>query len=186
MRERPYQTLSSRYLWQSQWYNVRQDQVRLPNGSELTYTIIDKPTAVWIVPITTDGHLVLIEQYRYAVDDWCLEIPAGTGEPGIELADLAARELREEIGGSAEHILPIAEFYLMSGIGNGKAKVFLALNVMLGETAHEQTEYIHLRPVPIEEALDMARSGMINAGPSALAILLSETKIREFFREQQL
>jgi len=96
--QRPYTTLSRRYLWQSRWYNVRQDQLRNRSGGELIYTVIEKPPAVWVVPVTADGELVLIDQYRYTVDAWCQEVPAGNIEPGLDAPGMAARELREEIG----------------------------------------------------------------------------------------
>jgi ADP-ribose pyrophosphatase len=183
--ERPYQTLSRHYLWQSRWYSVRQDQLRIGDGKELTYTVIEKPEAVWIVPVTAEGRLVLIEQYRYAIDGWCLEVPAGNIEPGTDALAMAARELREEIGGTAERTLPVTDFYTMNGIGNEIARVFLALGVTLGEPQREATEYITLRDVPVEEALRLARSGEIKDGPSALAILLCEAPLREYFSEKK-
>jgi ADP-ribose pyrophosphatase len=183
--ERPYQTLSRHYLWQSRWYSVRQDQLRTGDGKELTYTFIEKPEAVWIVPVTAEGRLVLIEQYRYAIDGWCLEVPAGNIEPGTDALAMAARELREEIGGTAERILPVTDFYTMNGIGNEIARVFLALGVNLGEPQRETTEYITLRDVPVEEALRLARVGEIKDGPSALAILLCEATLREYLSEKK-
>lgn len=174
-----YQRLSSRYLWQSRWYNVRQDQLRAPDGSDLTYTVIEKPDAVWIVPLTADGRLVLIEQYRYAIGAWCLEVPAGNLEPGVLPAAMAARELHEEIGGTAERLIPAAEFFTMNGIGSEKALVFVATGVVLGEPQREATELIRLRPVPLAEGLRMAHAGAILDGPSALAILLSEPLLRQ-------
>ncbi len=182
---RPYATLTSRYLWQSRWYNVRQDQLQAVDGSELTYTVIEKPGAVWIVPVTTDGQMVLIDQYRYAVDEWCLEVPAGNIEPGLDAMAMAVRELREEIGGTAEQIVPVNEFFTMNGIGDEIARVFLALGVTLGESQREATEHITLRLVPVGEALHLARTGAIKDGPSALAILLSETALREHLKGQQ-
>jgi len=183
-RPRPYTTLARRYLWQSRWYNLRQDQLAAADGSTLTYTLIEKPPAVWIVPVTTGGEIVLIEQYRYAVDAWCLEVPAGTVEPGQTLEAAAAQELREEIGGTAARLMHVSEFYLMNGIGDGVAHVFLALGVTLGEPQREQTEHITLRRVPVEEALHRARTGGIKAGPSALAILLCEAALRAHLAEQ--
>jgi ADP-ribose pyrophosphatase len=170
--QHPYTTLSSHYVWQSRWYNVRQDQLRAPDGSEFTYTIIEKPRAVWIVPVTVDGRVVLIEQYRYPIGIWCLEIPSGNVEPGVDVWAMAARELHEEIGGIAGRIIPVTEFYTMNGIGDELAHVFLALDVVLGETAREATEHIELIEVSVGEALHMAWSGAIKDGPSALAILL--------------
>jgi ADP-ribose pyrophosphatase len=184
-RHRPYQTLSRHYLWQSRWYSVRQDRLRAGDGKELTYMVIEKPEAVWIVPVTVDGRLVLIEQYRYAIDRWCLEVPAGNLEPGTDALTMAARELREEIGGTAERILPVTDFYTMNGIGNEVARVFLALGVTLGEPQREATEYITLCDVPVEEALRMARAGEIKDGPSALAILLCEAALCEYLSEKK-
>lgn len=183
-RNRPYQTLSRQYLWQSRWYSVRQDRLRAGDGKELTYTVIEKPEAVWIVPVTVDGRLVLIEQYRYAIDRWCLEVPAGNMEPGTDALTMAARELREEIGGTPERIFPVADFYTMNGIGDEVARVFLALGVRLSEPQREETEYIALRVVPVGEALRMARAGEIKDGPSALAILLCEAALREYVTER--
>lgn len=174
-----YTTISRRYLWESRWYNVRQDQLRQTDGREFTYTIIEKPDAVWIVPVTTEGNLILINQYRYPVGEWCLEVPAGNIEPGMAPDEMAARELHEEIGGAAGRIIPVTEFYTMNGIGDEKARVFLALDVALGEPAREVTEHIELLEVPVAEAILMARSGIIKDGPSALAILLCEAALHE-------
>ncbi|NDJ79280.1 MAG: NUDIX hydrolase [Chloroflexi bacterium] len=177
-QERPYQTLSSRYLWQSRWYNLRQDQLRAADGSQFTYTVVEKPDAVWVVPVTNDGQVVLINQYRYAIDAWCLEVPAGNVEPGSDPHEMARRELREEIGGITDRIVPVAEFYTMNGIGNEVAHIFAALDVTLAQPAREPTEHIRLRLVPIDQALRLARSGDIKDGPSALALLLSEPVLR--------
>jgi ADP-ribose pyrophosphatase len=72
-----WKTLETRLLWRSRWYNLRQDRLRTQAGHEFTYTLVDHPGAVWIVPLTNDGYVALIRQYRYTVDDWCYEVPAG-------------------------------------------------------------------------------------------------------------
>ena len=158
-QEHVFETLSRRYVWQSRWYNVRQDQLRAPDGSEFTYTVIEKPHAVWIVPVTTDGDLVLIDQYRYPIGDWCLEIPSGNVEPGMEPAAMAARELREEIGGTAQRLVRIGDFYTMNGIGDEIAEIYLALGVTMGEPQREITEVIRLQAVPVDEALRYGAHG---------------------------
>lgn len=183
-RDTMYERLSSRYLWRSRWYNVRQDRLRAPTGDKFTYTVIEKPDAVWIVPVTAAGELVLIRQYRYAVGAWCLEVPAGNIEVGCDAAAMAARELREEIGGIAAQIIPVTEFYTMNGIGSELAKVYLALGTTLGVPEREDTELIEIVSMPVRDALRMAREGAITDGPSALAILLSEPLLREHLRDQ--
>lgn len=184
-RERPYHTLSRRTLWHSKWYALRQDELAGTNGERLTYTVVEKPDAVWIVPVTPEGEIVLIEQYRYPIDAWCLEVPAGNVEPGADPAAMAARELREEIGGAAARIVPIGQYYTMKGIGDEQAHIFLALGVRLGEPAREPTEHITLRRVPLDDALHMARLGAVQDGLSALAILLAEPEIRAYLAERE-
>jgi ADP-ribose pyrophosphatase len=182
-QEHPYTTINSRYVFESHWYNVRQDQLRDTDNNAITYTLIEKPDAVWIVPVTANGDLVLIEQYRYAIDSWCLEVPSGNIEIGYEPLDMAARELYEEIGGITERLELVTYFYTMNGIGNEMALVFLALDVEIGEPAREITEHIRIQPVSIDDALHKARTGKIKDGPSALAILLCEPALRAYAAE---
>lgn len=174
MQNYPYQTYSSKYIWKSKWYNVRQDEIGTPDGSRGTYTIIEHPGAVWVVPVTLQGEIVLEWQYRYTVQDWCWEVPAGGLLPGVTLEEMARRELLEEIGGTAANLQFIGQFYTMNGIGTEVAHVFLATGVELGPVHRESTEIMELRMVPVAEALRMAQAGEISDGPSALALLLCE------------
>jgi ADP-ribose pyrophosphatase len=166
--------LGSRFLWQSQWYNLRQDRLRTQDGHEFTYTIVDHPGAVWVVPVTEDGHVVLIWQYRYAVDDWCYEVPAGGLSPGLAPEAVARRELLEEVGGTASELRHVGQFYTSNGISNEVAHVYLARGVELGDDHREPTELMDVQLVPTEETLRMAREGEITDGPSALALLWCE------------
>ena len=167
-------TLDSKYLWQSQWYNLRQDRLRTPEGREFTYTLVDHPGAVWIVPVTANGQIALVWQYRHTVADWCYEVPAGGLSPGLTPEEVARRELLEEVGGTASELRYIGQFYTSNGISNEVAYVYLATGVELGETHREPTELMEIRLVPVEEALRMAREGEITDGPSALALLWCE------------
>jgi 8-oxo-dGTP pyrophosphatase MutT (NUDIX family) len=183
MADSQYETLSSRYLWTSRWYNLRQDEIVAPDGSHGTYTVVEHPGAVWIVPVTADGQVILEWQYRYTVQDWCWEVPAGGILPGVSPEEMAARELREEIGGTAELLEHVAWFYTMNGIGTEVAHVFLARDVRLGAPQREPTEVIETRSLPIAEALRMARAGEITDGPSALALLLCERLLEPLLPE---
>jgi 8-oxo-dGTP pyrophosphatase MutT (NUDIX family) len=169
----PYHTLGSKTIWRSPWYALRQDRIRLPDGSEGTYTVVEKPDAVWIIPVTAEGQIALIWNYRYAVDKWFWEIPAGSIADGASAEETARRELLEEIGGVAESLRPVARFFTMNGICNQVAHVFLATGVTLGDPHREPTEIMTVHTVAIARALDMAQGGEIDDGPSALALLLA-------------
>jgi ADP-ribose pyrophosphatase len=113
-----WETLDSRYLWKSQWYNLRQDRLRTPSGHEFTYTLVDHPGAVWVVPVTAGGRVALVWQYRHTVDDWCFELPAGGLGPDGNPEEVARLELLEEIGGSAADLRYVGRFYTSNGISN--------------------------------------------------------------------
>lgn len=170
--DRPFQTLSSRVAWACPWYQVRQDVIRLPDGSEGVYNVVEHPGAVWIVPVTAEGEVVLLYHYRYTVDDWCWEVPAGGLKDG-QLPDEAARaELSEEIGGQAAEWRYIGPFYGSNGISNELGHIYLALGVTLAQPHHEPAEVIEIHRVPVAEALRMAQANQMSDGPSALALLL--------------
>lgn len=170
----PFTTLSSRIAWTCPWYNIRQDKLLLPDGRPGEYNVVQHPGAAWVVPITPQGEVVLLWHYRYTVDDWCWELPAGGLKPNHTPLQTAQEELREEIGGTAATWQEVGWFYSSNGISNEKAYIFLATGVTLGPTAHEPAEVMTLHRKPLAEALHMARTAQINDGPSALALILAE------------
>ncbi len=176
--DEPYQTLSSRTIWRSPWYALREDRVRFPDGSEGQYTVVEKAASVYVVPVTHDGQLVLIRNYRYPLGRWLWEVPAGGVLPGAAFDEMAHRELLEEAGGQAESLEKVAEFYTMPGIGTESAHVFLARGVTLGKPQPEAGEAMERHLLPVEDVLRMAASGEIEDGLSALAILLCAPRLQ--------
>lgn len=178
-RPSPFQTISSRISWSSPWYNIRSDEIILPNGQRGEYHVVQHPAAVWIVPVTDVREIVLIHTYRYTVDDWCWEVPAGSVKPSATPLSTAQAELREEIGGAAHAWDYLGQFYTANGICNEVGHYFLATGVTLGQTAHEPTEVIEIRPTPIPAALSMAEQGVISDAPSVMALLLCKPRLME-------
>lgn len=172
--DKPWQTLGTTRLWESKWYNLRQDRVRIHTGDEITYTYQEHPGAVFIVPVTPEGQVILLRQYRHPVGEWLWEIPAGAVDDGEGLEAAAQRELAEEIGGTAKELCYVGHFFSASSISNLRINVFLATGVQIEQSAREATELIETRAMPTIEALTMARQGEIKDGQSALALLLCE------------
>jgi len=171
---KPWQTLSTTRLWESKWYNLCQDRVRIHTGDEITYTYQEHPGAVFVVPVTAAGEVVLLRQYRHPVGEWLCEVPAGAVDGDEDMETAARRELAEEIGGVAQEICYVGHFFAASSVSNLRINVFLATGVRIGQSAREATELIETRVVPAAEALAMARRGEIKDGQSALALLLCE------------
>ena len=174
---RPFQTVSSRIAWSCPWYRVRQDDIITPDGRPGVYNVVEKDDAVWIVPVTPEGEVLMVYQYRYTIDEWCWEVPAGSVKPGQSAEEAARAELREEVGGLGGQLDYIGRFFLANGICNEVGHIFLATGVATGETHHEAAEVMHVHRVPVAKALAMARAGEITDGPSALALLLCADRL---------
>jgi ADP-ribose pyrophosphatase len=169
-------TRSARYLFESRWHKVRQDEVDL-RGKSMIFTWLEHAGSVFIVPVTADGRIVLIRTYRYNVDDWVWEVPAGGigDKPHLSLEAAAREELREETGYTGGTFEKLSEYYSAVGVLDLKFTVFLARGV---ERTHdldlEDSEQIdEVALLTLDEAVARARSGAINDGESALAILLA-------------
>jgi ADP-ribose pyrophosphatase len=176
-----WRVLESRYLHQDSLTKLRQDRIELAGQDELTYTYCERAECVIIVPVTPAGKMVMIQQYRYPVDAWCLEVPAGgthdTGDAALE--DVVRKELQEEVGATCERLEYVTFFYGSNSLSDEKCHVFLAMDVVLAqEPDAEQSEDIKLQLVPFAEALNLARTGQMKTGPCALAVLLCEPALR--------
>ncbi len=180
---RPWQTLDTETLLDTPWRTFRRDRVLLHSGTEITYNYVETPAAAWVVPLTADGQIVLIRQYRYPVRRWVWEVPAGAIGDEDPLA-AARRELAEEIGGRCRELRPVGRFYSSSAHLTLTAHVFLALDVELGRHEREPTELLDLVVMPADEVFARARSGAIDEGQSALAILMCEPLVRAWLEQR--
>jgi ADP-ribose pyrophosphatase len=172
-KSNPWVTLSSEKIHENPWFGIRQDLVRTQTGDKISYTYMEHPGAVAIVPMTLDGRIVMIKSYRYVVKDWCWEIPmGGCDHPDLEL--VARKELKEEVGGVAEKLAYINNFYANNGVSNIRCDVFLAKGVKLGQNFPEVAELFEIHQFSRERVYQMARTGQIKDGMSALSLFLCE------------
>ncbi len=171
------------YPYTHRMFRVRQDTVRWPDGRVRPFTYIETKPVVVIVPVTPAGEVVLIRQFRYPLDAWFWELPAGGSHDfdGDDLLELARRELREEIGGTAERWVSLGTCYLGLGLMPQRLHLYLAEGVRLGKQHTEVGEIIEVHPLPFERALAMARSGEIASGPIACALFRAEPHLRVSF-----
>ena len=169
----PWETLQSEQIYANPWFALRQDQVRTHTGAEITYTYMEHPGAVGVVPLTPQGEIILIRSDRYTVDDWCWEVPMG-GRDHENLAVVARKELKDEIGGQSDQLAYINYFYANNGVSNIRCDVFLARDVKLGASQPEDGELIEIKTFSKTEVYRMARAGEITDGMSALCLFLCE------------
>lgn len=168
-------------LFTSPWFDLRSDTVQLPQGcGELTYSYVQHPGSVVVVPVLPDGRVLLIRSYRYPTDSWCWELPAGKLEPDTTPEATAHAELLEELGGTCRTLLPLSDLAIANGFAACRTHFFVALHVALEQpTQREPGEHIQqTEALPMPAALDrLTTSGQ--DGDSALGLLLAERAMRQ-------
>ena len=168
--ENPWQTVSSKQVYDNPWITLREDQVIRPDGEPGIYGVVHyKNIAVGVLPIE-DDHTYLVGQYRYPLERYSWEIPEGGCPEGEEPLRAAQRELREETGFEARRWQMLGEAYLSNSVADEYAVWFLATGLVPGERRPEGTEKLSVRRLPLREALAMALDGEITDALSLVAI----------------
>ena len=164
-------SISSQIAHQGKFISVRRDEIDYPNGQHKTWDIILHPGAVAVVPITPEGHLVLVEQWRRAIGKITLEIPAGVIDQGEEPEESAQRELQEEIGQKAGKLSYLGAYYSSPGVYTEKVHLFVGKELVHSPLQGEDTDTIDVRTVSFDEALKLIENGTICDAKTALGIL---------------
>jgi 8-oxo-dGTP pyrophosphatase MutT (NUDIX family) len=168
----PWKTLSTRPLYDNPWIGVREDQVINPKGGKGIYGVVHfKNKAIGIIPVDEEGYTWLVGQYRYALEEYCWEIPMGGGPLAIDILESAKRELREETGFTAARWTMIARIHTSNSVTDEEGFVFLAEDLTPGETAPEETEDLVVRKVHLREAVAMAMDNRITDSISVAGLL---------------
>jgi ADP-ribose pyrophosphatase len=150
---------------------VRQDVYQWEGEPPHACDLVLHPGAVAILPIAADGRLLLIRQWRRAVGEILIEIPAGILEKGEEAAACANRELQEETGFRAKTLVPIGSLYTAPGFCNEKIHLYLASDLEESPLPPDAHEAIDLHTVSLEEALDLIETNRIIDAKTIAAVL---------------
>lgn len=142
-------------------FTVVRQRFTLADGQAHVRETVQHPGAVVILPLLDDGRVCLIRNYRTAVGQTLIELPAGTLEPPEAPEATARRELEEETGYRVETIEPLCQFFMSPGIFNERMHVYLATGLKPGPTRLEAGEQIEPWLVEWDEALAMADDGRI-------------------------
>jgi len=152
-----------------------------PDGDEFERDVVHHPGAVVVVPVTDDGDVILVRQFRAAVNGELLEVPAGkrdvAGEP-VEVT--AARELEEEVGMRAASMVKLAEFYNSPGFCDEHSFLFLATDLTPCATSFQGHEEQHMtiERVPLDSVPQLIAGGELVDAKSIVGLLLAREHLR--------
>ncbi|AQQ53666.1 NUDIX hydrolase [Planococcus lenghuensis] len=172
-------TVHSERIYEGKIINLKVDDVTLPNGKQSKRELVEHPGAVAVIAITPDNKLVMVEQYRKALERSIVEIPAGKLEKGEEPAASAKRELEEETGYTAGSFRHIQSFSTSPGFADEVIHLYAAEELKKTEqgAAPDEDEFVELLEVTMEEAEQMMQDGRIYDAKTAFAVLWAKQEI---------
>jgi ADP-ribose pyrophosphatase len=152
-------------VYQGRIVRLEVDRVHLPSGHTLDMELVRHPGSVVLLPIADDGRVVLIRQYRYSIDRWIWELPAGSLKPGEDPDTAARRECEEEIGLVPERVERLRGYYPTPGFCD-EEMIFYRCSALgppdPDSTARkDEDEDLEPRTMTIDEAWAMVTSGEI-------------------------
>ena len=152
-----WKTLSSQYISNHIYFTARKDRCQREDGAIIDpYYVVELPTSATALPLTEDGKIVLVKQYRHPIDEVILETPGGFIDKGEDFTTGMKRELLEETGYSFSHIEPLGRVAANPGLLNNYTELFLATGGKKINTQQlDHNEEIEIVLVTIEELIDM-------------------------------
>ena len=167
----PWKTLSTETVYENPWIRVEHSEVITPGGSKGIYGVVRfDNVAVGIVPIDDEDHTWLVGQYRYTLNEYSWEIPAGGSPSSEDNAVTARRELAEETGLRCGKLTTLFDgVRLYNSVTDETAVAYVATDLSPGDAAPEDTEDLQLRRLPVDDAIEMVLRGEINDSFTVLA-----------------
>lgn len=165
--------LDSKKVFDGNLLKVYCDTVELPNGKQAGRELIRHPGAAAVVPITPEGNVVLVRQYRYATGKAMLEIPAGKLDEGEQPDDCVLRELEEETGYVSKNIKKLSAIYTTPGFTDEVIHLYVADQLTLAKQHPDEDEFLDVEVYTKEQVKAMIQDGTINDAKTMIALLLA-------------
>jgi ADP-ribose diphosphatase len=174
MEDGSWRTLQRRYLYRNPWCAFRVDEVALPGGATIEYGVLEGGGFASVVPLTEDGRVVLVRQWRQPLGAFTLELPSGGVDRGEGPREAAERELFEEAGFRAVGLEHLVSIHTSTGRTDEVCHLFRCRAVRdPGGPSPEPMEFIQVVELPLGEALDQVSSGGITDAATVLGLLWS-------------
>ena len=174
----PFKTLTRRKKYQGRIFDVAEVRVRLPDGIERNYDLVEHGDSVTILPVDADGFIYFVTQHRVGSGAALMELPAGVLDEGEEPLTAARRELQEEIGMAAKEFQYLGGFYLAPGYTDEFMSVFLATDLVESILEPDEDEFIEVSRLSTSEVFRKAFRGDFADGKTLAALFLAQPYLK--------
>ena len=172
MEDGSWRTIERSYLYRNPWCAFRMDEVELPSGAEIEYGVLESGGFAAVVPLTDEGAVVLVRQWRQPLESFTLELPSGGVDGGEDPEEAARRELFEETGFRAAGLEHLVSVHTSTGRTTEVCHLFRCRAVRdPGGPRPEPPEFIRVVELPLEKALEKVSSGAITDAATVLGLL---------------
>ena len=172
-------TIDSEIIYSGSILNLRKDRVTVRTG-ESSREIIEHNGGAVICAITDDEKIIMVKQFRKAVEQVMLEVPAGKRDGNEKAVEVARRELKEETGYTADEFIHLTTMFPTPGYSQEALDIFLARGLVPGETDFDDNEAIDIYEYQLDDLVDMVMRGEIKDGKTQVAILM----VKEYLRRE--
>ncbi len=171
-------TKASELIFDGKVLHLYRDDIILPDGRDAFREYCRHMGAVCVVPVTDEGEIICVRQYRYAIGAETLEIPAGKLDSRDEdPRDAALRELREETGATCKSLTYMGKFFSSPAVLDECIHMYLAEGLEFGDTDFDDDEFIEIVKIPVNELVDSIMSGEIVDGKTQAAVMRAAVDI---------
>jgi len=169
-----FKVIDSQLVYQGRAFNVRRDQVALPDGSSAWWDIVEHVDSIMVIPVDGEGRIWFVRQYRHPATQEVLEMPAGVLESGESPEACASREIREEIGMTAGKLQKIGEFFLAAGYSSEYMHVYLATDLRPDPLEADADEFLSVEKITAADAYHLAETNQIHDSKTLAGLLLAQ------------
>jgi len=169
--------LETKEVFKGKILGLYYDKVMLPNERIATREKVTHPGAVGIIPVTDDGEIILVKQYRYPVSEVTLEIPAGKLDRDEEPIATAKRELKEEVGIIEARLSLLSAFYTTPGFCDELLYLYLAKDFNIVENDLDDDEFLEIVSISLKDAMGLIRDGSIKDAKTIIGIMMAKDQI---------
>ncbi len=163
--------IGSEQIYKGKILDVTRDTVLLENGEKAYREVIHHSGGVCVLPIDDNGDVLFVKQFRYPFSDVLLEIPAGKREYGEDPLTCGIRELKEEVGATADEVTYLGKLYPTVAYDTEVIYMYMAKGLHFGDRHLDEDEFVDVLRIPFDEAVRMAMNDEIPDSKTQLALM---------------